>query len=216
MQTGAVCPRGRGLARLVRMVCGWLGLACAGLLSGQQLLRIEIREGAGAVVPQNTLSSRRFTVAVSDEAGSPVGGATVHFRLPPEGPTGTFSSGLRSESAVTDARGLATVYGIQWGSLPGKLTIHVVAVAGQRRGEARIPVEISAQAKAAPDDRRNPSFRSPGHGRKWLIFAVVGAGAAAGLASARSKGGGTATYSPPAAVIVPPSIGTPTIVVGKP
>lgn len=216
MQTGAVCPRGRSLARFVRMACCWIGLSCAGLVSGQELLRIDIREGAGAVVPPNALSSRRFTVVVNDETGSPVGGATVHFRLPPEGPSGIFSSGLRSESTVTDPRGTATIYGIQWGSQPGKLTIQVVAVAGQRRGEARIPVEISAQAKATPDDQRNPSFRSSGSGRKWLVFALVGVGAAAGLASAKGGSGSKAPYSPPAPVVVPPSIGTPTIVIGKP
>jgi len=167
-------------------------------------------------VPQNALSSRRFTVVVSEEGGTPVSGATVHFRLPPEGPTGTFSSGLRSESTVTDARGTATVYGIQWGSQPGTLTIQVVAVAGPRRGEARIPVEISARAKATSEDQRNPSFRPPGNGRKWLVLALVGAGAAAGLASTRAGSGSKAPYSPPAPVVVPPSIGKPTIVVGKP
>ncbi|MCX7604733.1 MAG: hypothetical protein N2036_11720 [Bryobacteraceae bacterium] len=177
---------------------------------------MEIQEGAGAVVPGGALSSRRFTVVVKDEMGQPVPGATVHFRLPSEGPTGTFSSGLRSESTLTDSRGMATVYGIQWGSQPGKLEISVLASNGDRKGTAAIPVEVSRHAVVTREDRSNPGFKAPSSGRKWLLLALVGAGAAAGVGMA-GKGGGKATvYQPPAVVVVPPSIGTPTITVGKP
>lgn len=183
---------------------------------GQDSLRVEVREGAGAVVPRQTFSSRRFTVVVSDDTGKPVQGATVHFRLPAEGATGSFASGLRTESTVTDARGQATVYGIQWGGISGRLEIEVVATQAGRQGRARIPVEISSHATVSREDRTNPAFKAPSSGKKWLVVALIGAGAAAGAAMAGKGGGQPVSYAPPAAVIVPPSIGTPTITVGKP
>ncbi len=183
---------------------------------GQETLRVEVTEGAGAVVPAQAVSSRRFSVVVRDSGGRPVSGATVHFRLPAEGPGGVFASGLRTESTVTGPKGEATVYGIRWGAEAGRLEILVSAVAGSRRGEARIPVEVSATAKLAREDKGNLSFRAPSSSKKWVVLLAVGAGAAAGLAMAGGSGGSTQTYAPPAAVVVTPTIGTPTITVGKP
>jgi hypothetical protein len=172
-------------------------------------------EGAGAIVPAQTLSARRFAVAVKDVSGAPVSGATVHFRLPAEGPSGAFASGLRTESTVTGPKGEASVYGIRWGAQPGRLEILVTAVSGELRGEARIPVEISATAKPARQDRSNTAYRGSRSSKKWVILLATGAAVAAGAAAGR-KGGGSQTYAPPAAVVVTPSIGTPTITIGKP
>lgn len=196
---------------------GWVAyLLLIPSLSGQSGLTLEIREGAGAVVPAGQLSSRSFTVVVKTPDGKPVQGATVHFRLPPEGPTGVFSSGLRTESTVTDASGQAVVYGIQWGNVPGRLEIQVSAVRGEQKAVASIPVEISSRARLSREDQSNPAFRAPSSGRKWLLWALVGVGAAAGASMAGKSGGRSASYEPPAAVVVPPTIGTPTITVGKP
>ncbi len=183
---------------------------------GQEALRLEITEGAGAVVPAQALSSRRFAVVVKDGSGRPVPGATVHFRLPAVGPGGVFASGLRMESTLSGPQGEAVVYGIRWGAVTGRLEIVVTATEGGRRDEARIPVEVSATATAAREDRGNPAFRAPSGSKKWVLWLAVGAGAAAGLAAAGGRGSGGQTYSPPAAVIVTPTIGTPTITIGKP
>lgn len=200
---------------LRRSLCA-LSFAAAIAVSGQEPLRIDVVDGAGAVVPTQAISSRRFAVVVRDVAGKPVSGATVHFRLPPEAPTGTFASGLRSESTVTGPKGEASVYGIHWGAAPGKLEISVAAVSGNLRAETRIPVEISATARPAREDHSNPSYRAPSGSKKWIVLLAAGAGAAAGIAMAGGKGGGAPSYSPPAAVIVTPTIGTPTITIGKP
>jgi len=197
-----------------RSLCA-LWLAAAVAASGQQSLQIDVVDGAGAVVPAQTLSSRRFAVVVKDAAGKPVSGATVHFRLPAEGPTGAFASGLRTESTATGAKGEASVYGIRWGAEPGKLAIVVAAVYGGATATTRIPVEISAAAKPQREDRANPAWRSPSGSRKWVVLLAVGAGAAAGLAMAGGKGS-PQPYSAPAAVVVTPTIGTPTITIGKP
>lgn len=200
---------------LWRSLCA-LSLAAAIAAPAQEPLRIEVVDGAGAVVPAQAFSSRRFGVVVRDAAGKPLPGVTVHFRLPSGGPTGNFASGLRTESTVTGAKGEASVYGIQWGAAPGKLEISVAAVSGSLRAEARIPVEISASARLAREDRGNPSYRAPSSSKKWLILLAAGAGAAAGIALSGGKSGGAPSYSPPAAVVVTPTIGTPTITIGKP
>lgn len=205
----------RDLCPLWRFLCA-LSAAAALAASAQEPLRIDIVEGAGAVVPAGAFSSRRFAVVVRDGAGKPVSGATVHFRLPSGGPTGNFASGLRTESTVTGAKGEASIYGIQWGAAPGKLEISVAAVSGSLRAEARIPVEISATAQLAREDRRNSSFRPPSSSKKWILLLAAGAGAAAGIALSGAKKGGAPAYSPPAAVVVTPTIGTPTISIGKP
>lgn len=202
------CLPGRSLCAL------WAAAALAA--SGQESLHIAVVEGAGAVVPAQAFSSRRFAVVVKDAGGSPVSGATVHFRLPAQGPTGSFASGLRTESTMTGARGEASVYGIHWGAEPGKLEIVVAAVSGGLRAETRIPVEVSATAKLSREDRANSSYRAPSGSKKWVLLVAVGAGAAAGVALAGGRGGGTQTYAPPAAAAVPPAIGTPTISIGKP
>jgi hypothetical protein len=202
-------------ARWGRAVAALAVLLAASAL-GQEALRVEVTDGAGAVVPAQALSSRRFAVAVKDAGGRPVPGATVHFRLPAEGPSGVFASGLRTESTVTGAQGEAVVYGIRWGAQPGRLEILVTATEGGRRGEARIPVEVSATARMAREDRGNPSFRAPSGSKRWVLWVAVGAGAAAGLAAAGGRGGNPQTYAPPAAVVVTPTIGTPTITIGKP
>ncbi len=117
---------------------------------------------------------------------------------------------------MTDGRGMATVYGIRWGAEPGNLEMEVMATRGPDTGSVRIPLELSRHAVASRVDRSNPSFKAPSSGRKWLILALVGAGAAAGAGLAGKGGGKGTVYEPPAVVIVPPSIGTPTITVGKP
>jgi hypothetical protein len=197
-------------------LAAWI-LALAGTVAfGQEPLRVDVTEGGGAVVPAQAFSSRRFAVVVKDASGRPVPGATIHFRLPAEGPGGVFASGLRTESTLSGPQGEAVVYGIRWGAAPGRLEILVTATEGSRRGEARIPVEVSATAAAGREDRGNPSFKAPSGSKKWVLWLAVGAGAAAGLAAAGGRGGSTQTYAPPAAVVVTPAIGTPTITIGKP
>ncbi len=202
------CLSGRFLCVL------WAAAALAA--SGQESLRIDVVEGAGVVVPAQAFSSRRFAVVVKDAGGRPVPGATVHFRLPAQGPTGAFASGLRTESTVTGAGGEASVYGIRWGAEPGRLEITVAAVSGSLRAEARIPVEVSAGTRLSRQDRANPSYRAPSGSKKWIVLIAVGAGAAAGVALSSGRNGGAPSYTPPAAVVVTPTIGTPTITIGKP
>lgn len=175
-------------------------------------LAVQITGGAGATVPRNAPSPHRFIVTVTDDAGKPAPNVTVTFRLPAEGPSGRFASGLRSESVLSDGQGRATVYGIVWNDLPGELTISVAAATAGRRAEATIPVEISATLPAPKAARA----RGPSSSRKWVILAASAGAALAGVALVSKGSSGSAVIGPPAAVIVPPSIGTPTITIGRP
>ena len=193
-------------ALLPMLVCGQDAPARSELLS------IEVTEGSAATVPRNAAPARRFLIRVKDAAGRPVPQVSVTFRLPESGPSGWFASGLKAESMMTDSRGEARVSGIRWNDEPGELAIAVVASSGARRAESRIPVEISATL-AAP---RPPAVGGSSSARKWILIAGVAVGAVAGLALARGGGGGSSTSATVQPVIVPPTIGTPTITIGRP
>jgi hypothetical protein len=152
-------------------------------------------------------------VQVTDETGKPVEGAVVSFRLPEEGPSGTFNSGMKTEIVVTGPDGGAGVHGIKWNTLKGAFQTRVTAV----KGELRAGTIVDQYLSDAPVARRGKNGTGSGSGRKWLLMiAVAAGGAAAGLAAgmrggtpAASPGGVTA---PPA----PPTIGAPSISVGGP
>jgi hypothetical protein len=182
-------------------------------------LRIVVTEGADAVVPRNSASSRRISVKVTGSGEQPIPNATVTFRLPAEGPSGFFPSGLRSESLLTGPKGEAYVHGVHWNDTPGRVEVRVIATSGERRAETVVPVEISATLAPTRADRASTSVRGPSSNRKWLILALVAGGAGAGLALA--GGGGSSAkapgvYVPPAAIIIPPTLGAPTITIGRP
>lgn len=185
-------------------VCLFAALLAPGTLS------IEVLEGAGAISARNAVSPQRFLVQVKDASGAPAPSVTISFKLPTEGPSGEFASGLKSESTLTGPDGKAYVRGIHWNSTSGKLDILVVASSQGERIEARIPVEISA---SLPASRRLESKSN----KKWLILAVVAGGAIGGLAAMRGGGNAqSAVVAPPNAAAIPPSMGTPVISIGKP
>lgn len=199
--------------RLVCLSVCWLAAGCLLPAQEKEAPRIRVLEGSGAVVPRNAASPRRFLVAVTDVEGRPAPGLTVTFRLPSEGATGRFASGLRSESMLTDEHGQAFVRGIQWNDQPGKVEIQVIAASAARRGEAVIPVEISASAPAPGKD----IVRGPSSGKKWVVLAAVAGGAVAGLAAVRGgKTTAAAVAAAPSPLVVPPVIGAPTITIGRP
>lgn len=187
------------------------------------ILQIRVLEGDGAVNPAGARSPRPITVQVTDETGRPVEGASVSFRLPDEGPGGTFASGMRSEVAVTGADGKASVWGIVWNRAPGPLQVRITAVKGQARAGVIVPQHVSdaAVAKAAGGERQAGGVPSGGRSKLWYAVLVVTAGAAAGGAavglSRYSKQKPASGAVQPAAVTEPPlRVSAPTIVIGRP
>jgi hypothetical protein len=192
------------------------------------ILQIRVVEGEGAVHAPGSRGTRPLTVEVTDETGKPVEGAAVSFHLPEEGPGGVFANGMRTEVAVTDSHGHASVHGLQLNRAPGRFQIRIVASKEQARAGM-----VSFQYIAEPGSGAAATTAGSSHGyRKWIVVALLaGGGAAAGILAARSGGAPAPTAPPaPAPVIItvgipvvsapgpgtPPTIGAPIITVGKP
>ena len=186
----------------------------AGLLEGQSdpaILLIRILEGEGAVYPIGSRATRGVTVQVTDETGKPVDSAAVVFRLPEDGPTGTFSSGTRTEVVTTGPDGRANVWGMQWNRLPGPLEVRITAAKGQARAGTVSGMYLSnALVSSEPRQSKVHSWRS--HKKIW-IGAGIAAAAFVGTAAISSRGTPSAGS---AAGVNAPQIGTPSIIIGKP
>jgi len=169
------------------------------------ILQIRIVDGEGAVYRIGSRATRGITIQVTDETGKPVDGARVSFRLPESGPTGTFSTGARTEIATTRADGRAAVWGMQWNRVPGPIEVRITAESGQTRAGTVCSLYLSD----APEVASQPARIGPGRSHKWIwIAAAVGGAAAAGIAATASK----AKVTPTPTV----TIGTPTITLGHP
>lgn len=174
------------------------------------ILQIQVVEGEGTVYTPGARAGRGVTVLLTDDAGRPVSGAAVSFHLPEDGPGGTFVNGLRTDVAVTDARGRASVRAFQANRLPGRFQIRIVASKEQARAGTVSFQYIGEHAAGAQAARSN---------RKWVaIAAALAGGAVAGALVSRGSSASPITVTPAAPAPPAPvlTIGTPTISVGKP
>jgi hypothetical protein len=206
------------------------------------VLQIKVLDGEGAVHPAGARIAHPLTVEVTDETGHPVAGAAVSFQLPPEGPSGLFSNGLRTDLVLTDVSGHASIHSVQLNRTGGEFRIRITAVKEQARagaistlyiGENRNGAPASAVAKAgpAPAPQTNPPANSPasvksgeitpttakmstGSHKKWIILAAIAAvGAGVALAGVSRASKSSSTSTVASSVV---SIGTPTITIGNP
>lgn len=128
-----------------RFVFGWLILCLinavlAGPVRGaamQDSIRIAIREGSGAVNASGVVGTLRVQVQDSFARGIP--GATVVFRAPTTGPSGTFTGGLTMTTVTTDASGNASASGYRSNNLAGSYEISVTATYAGNEATAAIP-----------------------------------------------------------------------------
>ena len=120
------------------------------------ILLIHIVEGEGAVYAIGSRATRGVTVQVTDETGKPVDSAAVSFRLPDDGPTGEFSSGMRTEIVPTGADGRANVWGMQWNRVTGPLEVRITAAKGEARAGTVCGLYLS---NALVTWRRTPQIR---------------------------------------------------------
>jgi hypothetical protein len=203
------------------LLAAWI---CVGLspASGQvAVLHIQVIEGEGAVHTPGSHSLRPLTVEITSETGQPVEGAAVSFHLPEEGPGGTFLNQLRTDVVITDAKGRASLRGLQLNHAPGPFQIRIVAAKEQAHAGAvsfqyiaepksgKVSTSPSASAAAGtPTASRSPL--------KWIVMAVAAGGAAAAVALLAGRSGAGSTPAASTAVVVSTTIGTPTITVGKP
>jgi hypothetical protein len=175
------------------------------------ILQIRMVEGEGTVYPIGARATRGITVQATDENGKPVGSAAVIFRLPDDGPTGAFSSGMRTEIATTTADGRASIWGMQWNRVTGPLEVRITAAKGQARAGTICGLFLSDAATAEPKSAIAPGWRRH---RRILLGVAIAAAAFVSVAAVTNRGTpGPATGS---AGVNAPQIGTPTIIIGKP
>ena len=190
------------------------------LLSQVAILQVRVVEGEGTVYPPGSRGARGLVVQVSDETGRPVAGAAVSFRLPDEGPSGLFANGLRSELAISDAQGRASVRGLQVNRVAGPFEIRITVAKDQIRA-GTISRQYIADSRAATASTASsqqpvstPPVVAPSKSRgKWIALTLILVGAAGGgvaYALSQNKSQASAPVQPAL------SIGAPVITIGKP
>lgn len=154
---------------------------------GPTALKIVVLEGEGARNDLRSGTAVAPRVQVLDENGRPVADAEVVFRLPMEGPGGSFHGWVKTQTVRTNAEGIAAASGYAPNDLEGRFNIRVTAKAGTQEASA-----VIAQANVRGSGANGRSSR------KWWILAAVGAGAGAAIAAAASGNGsdGVAVTTP--------------------
>ena len=186
------------------------------------VIHIRVLEGDGAVHSAGTRSSRTLSVEITDETGKPVDGAAVSFRLPEEGPGGTFADKIRTNIAITGPDGKAGLREFNAGTLTGPFQIRVTALKeGVRAGTIvdQFVSEIPKSRVRTPSTARSlVEGNRPAGSRKWILWLAAAAGAAAAgiLASTASKTANPGAPAPTPTVIPPPTVGPPSISIGRP
>jgi hypothetical protein len=192
------------------LVC-W-ALAFSFSLHASVIVQLRVVEGDGVTYRTGTRATSGLTVLVTDEAGQPLDMASVSFRLPDQGASGTFSSGLRTEVVTTGPDGRASVWGMQWSKTPGTVQVHITAAKEQARAGI-ISTQYLSDTVAAQAGGEGV-FKASHGGHKWLWIAGIGALAAGGAAFALSRSGGSSSSGNPAVAGI--SISTPSITVSHP
>jgi hypothetical protein len=187
-------------------------LAFAVPASASVIVQLRVVEGEGITYRTGTRATRGLTVLVTDESGSPLDMASVSFRLPDQGATGTFNSGLRTEVVTTGPDGRASVWGMQWNKTPGTVQIRITAVKEQARAGILSTQYLSDSV--APAAGGEGVFAASHGGHKWLWIAGIAGLAAGGAAFALLRSQGSSNPTNPAVAGL--SIGAPSLIVGHP
>ena len=179
------------------------------------LVHIRVVDGERAVHTAASKSNRGLLVEITDETGKPLEGAAVSFRLPEDGPGGTFSRGTRTEIQITGPDGRAGFRELVAGRMTGPFQIRVTAAKDSIRAGTIVDQYVSEPVKGSAAKSLAASGAGSSGSRKWLLWLAVGGGAAAAAIAAGSMGHGTsATTSAPAPATQPPTIGVPVITIG--
>lgn len=123
------------------------------------IVQLRVVDGEGVTYRTGSRATHGLTVLVTDESGKPVDGASVSFRLPDQGATGMFSSGLRTEVVTTGPDGRASVWGMQWNKIAGPVQIRITAVKDQARAGIISTQNLSELSRPQPAGRANSRHR---------------------------------------------------------
>jgi hypothetical protein len=186
--------------------------------SSPALLRIRVVEGEGAIHTAGARASQPIVIFVADESGRPVEGASVSLRLPDDGPSGAFTSGMRTEVALTGPDGRASIHGIQWARSTGAVQLRIAASKGEARAgivSTQYVTDRSSRAASPTLPAGAPAKVDQPSRSKWVFLAALIGGAAAGGVAAAVRSGSSPS-APPAASQPSVSIGNPSISIGQP
>ncbi|MDP9170433.1 MAG: Ig-like domain-containing protein [Acidobacteriota bacterium] len=158
-------------------------------------LKLFALEGQGAVNKIDTHQGTPPVVEVRDENDRPVEGATVVFRLPPNGPGAMFPGQALSRTLRTNVQGQAIATGLTPNDLAGEFKIHVTATSGNKIGEIDIGQTNSTKTFAA---HSKPRRKLPA---RWKLVAAGIGIAAVVVVVVLTTGGSSST-----AAVVNPTI----------
>ena len=152
---------------------------------------------------------RPLILEVTDETGAGVAGALISFRVPDSGVSGTFHNGLKTEILSTDHAGRVELRSLEAGGFSGRFQIRMTIAKGEARAGA-VSNQFIAPSPAAHGGVGGAFATLRPRGRWLEVGGLVLAIAAAGVVKAAiSKGGGSTAQAPP-------TIGSPTVTVGRP
>jgi hypothetical protein len=157
-------------------------------------LQIVIIDGQNGVniARKKKKSAVRPVVEIRDGKNTPISGASVHFSAPTDGPSVTFSNGLRSIEVLTDNTGRASLDDLKPLSL-GQFDVSVAATF--RSLSATSSITMTNALKAEPKDKpvTSGAARSSGMSGKTVgILVGVAAAAAIGIGVGMAGHGSTA------------------------
>jgi hypothetical protein len=197
----------------------YCALAFAVIGDASVIVQLKVVEGEGLTYRTGSRATRGITVLVTDENGQPVNMASVSFRLPDQGPSGAFNSGLRTEVVTTGPDGRASIWGMQWNKTPGPVDIRITAVKDQARAgiisTLNLSDSVTPETGVPPQAGGQGVFTASHKGHKWLWIAAIAGAAAGGAGFALAHSSGSPGSSSTSAV-TGLSIGAPSIIVGHP
>ena len=168
----------------MRKLAAGLAVLVLGILAGGLILTGEVRAqsypppvGSLSVEAASTTagSTTNVTATVLDNAGAPVNGATVTFRIVSQpGDDATWADGSQETTALTDANGIATAV-LNAGSDTGSIIIETVS------GAKTSQVTVAVEEAALPPTGSAPSESAGSGVPTWqIVFMAAGAAALAG------------------------------------
>jgi hypothetical protein len=161
----------------------------------QTKINIVVVEGEGAINNIRQRTARDPIIQVEDENHKPIAGASVVFLLPSQGASGSFASGDKMLSVMSDNQGRAVARGFRANNISGRYEIRVNAsYQGQTATAAIAQSNVMVAAGAAA---------VAGISAKLIAILAIGAAAVAGGVVAATRG----SDKPPASV----SAGTSTV-----
>ena len=182
---------------LAILIAAALALPAQQVPAAPAALNLVVVEGEGSINNIRQRVAREPIVQVEDENHRPVAGVAVIFTLPSDGASGSFASGARSLTVMTDNQGRAVARGFRPNNTAGQYQMRVTASKNGQSASTSISMTNVAAAAAGG---------AAGAGISAKVIAILIAAGAAGVAGgvvAATRGNGNNNNG---AVVTPPTV----------